>query len=79
VTPRLSHSTSDIYLTAVCLIVSKNQLVIGRSNGSIIIADALDAIESALFKSNSQSESDIFISSEGHFDAITCIYYPAQV
>ena len=80
VTPFSSHSTSDIYLTAVCLIVSKNQLVIGRSDGSIIIADALSAIESALFKStNSQSETDIFISSDGHFDAITCIYYPAAV
>ena len=54
--------------------------MIGRSDGSIIIADALAAVESALFKSDeSDPELDVFISSDGHFDAITSIFYPASV
>ena len=67
----------EVYLTAVCLVVQKNQIIFGRSDGSLIIADAMDSIEFALFQSTKQP--DVFLSNEGHFDAITCIFYPASV
>lgn len=45
----LCNLKENQFITAVCLIVQKNQLVFGRSDGAIIMVDALKAVESTLF------------------------------
>ena len=45
----LCNLKENQFITAVCLIVQKNQLVFGRSDGAIIIVNALKAVESTLF------------------------------
>ena len=75
--PFFSSTSSDVYLTSVCLIISKDQLVLGRSDGSLIIASAMSAIECSIFPNLPKDQ--IFIAKDGHFDAITCIFYPASI
>ena len=52
----LCNLEENQFITAVCLIVQKNQLVFGRSDGAIIMVNALNAIEATLFSTSEVRE-----------------------
>ena len=74
----LRQSTSKVHVTAVCLVAKENVVIIGRSDGSIIITDAVEAFQDATLQIKFNAAKSSNPIRGVHFDKINLIFYPFE-